>query len=268
MRKVIDTNALQSRELHAYLAAGQRNMAVLTDFTAIESHKGNTLKSVFASMAVLAQFPAQVLILKSSATLCGIDGRARGLQRRLIDERASSDFERYCRQLARARAGDAALQAQILKRGQEADAISERILTGVSEVTTWRRRLAAEYSASEIRIIRTGATMPYELGVKFVRNVCLLATFMLRQHPRVRKMPAADTVANRYIFRYALCVHFWLLDWIERGSNDAKPERTRNDLVDLHFATSATYFDGLISSDALTQRIYLRAAEQLAFLLS
>ena len=38
-----------------------------------------------------------------------------------------------------------------------------------------------------------------------------------------------------------------------------RPDRLRNDLIDLIFATYATYFDGLMSQDEKAQRIYKQA---------
>ena len=44
------------------------------------------------------------------------------------------------------------------------------------------------------------------------------------------------------------------------GPKSVKAEKIVNDLVDVNFATFATYFDGLLSMDEKPLRIYQRAA--------
>ena len=54
--------------------------------------------------------------------------------------------------------------------------------------------------------------------VKFVRNVCLLFWMLVRHHPRVKHLPKDfDEGCNLYLFRFALCVHIWLMEWIADG---------------------------------------------------
>ena len=70
-----------------------------------------------------------------------------------------------------------------------------------------------------------------------------------------------DEMPNTFLFRTALCAFVWALDWIAVGGpKDVKTEKIRNDLVDVNFATFATYFDGLLSMDEKPLRIYQRAA--------
>jgi hypothetical protein len=54
----------------------------------------------------------------------------------------------------------------------------------------------------------------------------------------------------------------WTLDRIAMGGlpKATKAENIRNDLVDMNFATYATYFDGLLSKDQRLLRNYETAA--------
>lgn len=83
---VVDSNALQSPQLRDYLSESANNFAVLTDYAAIEAHKGNTLVSIFRSMALLADFPRQVIVLKPTIVASGLRGGRREIQHRLIDD--------------------------------------------------------------------------------------------------------------------------------------------------------------------------------------
>ena len=57
MRMVVDSNFLQDSELHKYLSKSKSNFVVLTDYAAMEAYKGNTLVSIYKSMAILTEFP-------------------------------------------------------------------------------------------------------------------------------------------------------------------------------------------------------------------
>jgi hypothetical protein len=56
----------------------------------------------------------------------------------------------------------------------------------------------------------------------------------------------------------ALCAYLLLKRWISvGGAHQAKPERLRNDMVDVNFAVFATYFDGFLTADRKITEIYL-----------
>jgi hypothetical protein len=57
----------------------------------------------------------------------------------------------------------------------------------------------------------------------------------------------------------AVSAFFLALDWISvGGAKNVRPDRMRNDLVDINFAAFATYFDGLITEDQKLIDIYHR----------
>ena len=64
MRMVVDSNYLQCPELRQYLERSSENIAVLTDYASMEAYKGDTLTSIYKSMAILSEFPHQTEILR------------------------------------------------------------------------------------------------------------------------------------------------------------------------------------------------------------
>ena len=80
MRKVVDSNFLQSDELRDYLSKSAGNYVVLTDYAAMEAYKGDTLGTIYRSMEILADYPKQVIVLKGTQVVCGLRGRGAGLQ--------------------------------------------------------------------------------------------------------------------------------------------------------------------------------------------
>jgi len=54
MKMVVDNNYLQCQALRDYLSASTENYAVLTDYAAMETFKGNT-QVIYRSMEILAE---------------------------------------------------------------------------------------------------------------------------------------------------------------------------------------------------------------------
>lgn len=61
MRVVIDTCSLQGEELEAFFAMSPHHTALLTDYAAVESFSGDTIRNISTNMAVVAKFPCQVM---------------------------------------------------------------------------------------------------------------------------------------------------------------------------------------------------------------
>jgi hypothetical protein len=257
MRKVVDSNFLQSEELRDYLSKSPKNFAVLTDYASMEAYKGNTLVSICRSMQILANFPRQVIILKGTQKVCGLKGRGSGLQRRMIDENQTRGFGEWCRRLAAAERGDVHMQNQLLEHGREATAQMDRVLADARKFAPGLDEVSKTYTPAELRILRKDAPYTEELLDKISRNILLMAAFMFADHPRVAKLPPATELPNTFIFRIALCTYLLALRWISvGGARNVKPERIRNDIIDLNFAAFATYFDGILTSDVKVREIY------------
>ena len=105
MRKIIDSNQITSEALERFLSASPANQAVLTDYAAMEAYQ-SAGEGVFRSFGVLGKYPKQVLILKNTQTVCGLSGRGRGLQKRLIDSIQSREFPIYTANLRKAERGE------------------------------------------------------------------------------------------------------------------------------------------------------------------
>jgi hypothetical protein len=257
MKLVIDSNKLQSDDLRGFLAKAKSNVAVLTDYAAMEAYKGNTLASIFKSMAILADFPEQVIVLKGTRSACAQRGRLAGLQRRLIDEEQTKGFPEFVENLRRAEHGDPHLERQLLEHGQEATAHLHKMLVDAESTAAVIEDIATLYSKEERRLLRAGDVLPGPAVDKIVRAVLYIAGKAFDEHPDVNFVPKYDELGNTFVFRVALCTYLLALDWGARGgARDANPAKFRNDFVDMNFAAYATYFDGLLSADAKVRRLH------------
>lgn len=260
MKKVVDSNYLQCEKLRDYLAASPSNYAVLTDYAAMEAYKGDTLKSIYRSMEIVAGFPKQVIVLKSTTTVCGLSGRKAGLQRRLIDQKQTRDFAGYANDLRAAQAGDKAIQRSLLRHGAAATAQIARVEADAINSPELMAGVAKAYTPSQISLIRRKQPPTEEMLMKLVDDVFAIALMMFRNHPNVFKRPRYREALNMYIFRYSLCMYLWFLEWVsEGGQRTIRPDKLRNDVIDLSFAAYATFFDGLLSADRKVLRIHLTA---------
>ena len=260
-RMVVDSNALQSPMLRDYLSQSINNFAVLTDYASMEAYKGDTLVSIFRSMAVLADFPRQVIVLKPTMVVRGLRGRRLELQHRLIDHDQTRGFPKYCDRLLAAKLGDVYLREQLLHKGREADAQMARVLADAINIPVAIDEIAKTFIDAERKIIRTGLPLSEQLASKVIKYILLLTQSLFSRHPRHAVVRSFDELVDTFLFRWALCSFLWALDWISMGGPyGGKAEKIRNDLVDVNFATFATYFDGLLSMDEKARRIYQQAA--------
>jgi hypothetical protein len=257
MRTVVDSNFLQSEGLRAYLAKSPSNMVVLTDYAAMEAYKADTLDLLLRSMAILAEFPRQVIVLKGTKVVSGLSGRAAGLQRRLIDQHQTRGFAEYCRHLAAARRGNAALQAQLMEYTREARLQMRRILSDVQDFAGALDAITSLFSNNEIQIFRKGERYTRAMVEKMIQHILMIARVLFDRHPAVTRLPPTHELTNTFLFRIALCMYLLGKRWTSvGGAHQAKPERLRNDLVDVNFVVYATYFDGFLTADRKASDIY------------
>jgi hypothetical protein len=260
MKKVIDANYLQDDRLAHWLSSSSNNYAVLTDYSAMEAYKGDTLVSIFKSMEILSRYPDQVLVLKNTRTVCGLESDTKGLQCRLLDEAQTKGFRRYCSNLRKAKEGDVALREKLLYLGVKANEHMACNLGYAEIIREAIGQIRLTYSKEERSILRTRQPLTNAIGKKLLEHVVYVTATLLEKHPQVQVIPTSRNFSNAFIFRYALCSYLNTLDWIsDGGARGTKPETIRNDMVDTNYAAFATYFDGLLSKDKKAILIYQRA---------
>jgi hypothetical protein len=263
MRKVVDTNFLQTEALRAYLAASADNYAVLTEFAAMESYKQDALDPVDAlnnQMRVLVQFPTQVIVLKGTSDVCALSGRHAVAQERMIDEVQTREFPEFCQHLLAAKRGDLSIREQIIENGREARFNLDRMLSGSSILSRGIGQMQQTYTPMELKSLRQRKDLTPQLEDKLVRDVLTLAGELMKQHPSVTDIPRVRQIRNTFLFRFALCASVSILKRIEEGgAGKVSDENLRNDMVDVNFAAFATYFGGLFTCDKRAADTYARS---------
>lgn len=95
MRKVVDTNFLQTEALRAYLSASTEDYAVLTEFAAMEAYKQDALDAINNRMEILVQFPTQVIVLKGTLDVCALSGRHAVAEERILTKHEHANSRNF-----------------------------------------------------------------------------------------------------------------------------------------------------------------------------
>ncbi len=259
MKVVVDSNYLRDERLAKYLRSSATNLAILPDYAAMEALKGDPVVGMYESMKVLARFPAQVQVLKTTLLVCGLSGASHGLQRRLVDVPRSREFAVFCQRLASARDGFTPLTSQLQVLGSESRAHLARVEADARSFSEASVEAARLFTADERRQILLPQRLPSALHRKLMLQVMHLSAVVFDLHPSVRRLPQPRELINTYIFRSSLCHLLLGFAYAAIGGVPTKSTpRIRNDMVDTHFVTCATFFEGLLSRDELANRLYLQ----------
>lgn len=254
-RMVIDTNYMANEELRHFLESSSFHYAVLTEFLGIETYKVNPLVGVPQSYQILKDFPRQVIVLKGSELTHTLIDRTSNPQRRLIDHDQTLYFATLCKSLESA--SDSYVRDQLLSLGSHADAHMQLMIRDAKKLAALLPDFLSEYDEAELTQLRKKEISP-ELARKVTRQIMMSTAERLRT-AGIRKAPTFDELLDTLTFREMLCMHIWMLLKVG-GTLPTNPAKIRNDVVDATFAAYATFFDGLLSKDAMPNEIYLIAA--------
>jgi hypothetical protein len=189
------------------------------------------------------------------------------LQQRLIDKRTTANFPSYCRAFTPAQLKRPGVQKQLLANGEAAADVRNTIEAAVPNFAAVIPFLHKAFAPDERAAIRGRKALSRFIINKIVAESMQTVFTMFSHDPKIRKAPEYDELINSYTFRFAMCATLLASDWAARGgARDAKAATIRNDLIDSHIATCATYFDGFLSDDNKSQWIYRRAADILALM--
>jgi hypothetical protein len=258
MRKVVDSNYLGTKELRDYLAASSENKAVITDYAEMEMLKAETLEAFLKSTDILAQYPKQALLAKTTGVAANLRGRKKGLKKRLTDKKRTRTFRNWCRRREQIKKGDHAFEEERKRARAEAIGHLDHMFVNIKGLKDDLDAHAAQhYTADELSILRTRKPLTPALEAKLFDGIMDFALKLFGANPDQHELPPAAELPYAFTFRFALCANLHALHWIAAGgAKDRKLEKFRNDLVDVAFVAFATCFDGLLSNDKLANEIY------------
>lgn len=262
MKKVIDANYFRIQEFHDYLSSDSNNIAVFTDFACMESYKGTPTITIHESLKIISKFPKQIVILKGTQDITHLTCVPFSTSQ-FIDQEQTNNFSKFCRYLNMAKNGNKTLNDQIEDHGREANAHFKKMLNEAESLGETYSLIRNTYTSDELRELRDFSNkndFSDQTIKKIITGISLLSKSLYEGYPVEITIPSQADYPNSYIFRFAVCGYFLAISRIvSGGANDAKPEKLRNDIVDISYATYASYFDGLLTNDKRLQWIYEEA---------
>lgn len=264
MRKVVDANFLRHPALADYLGGHPSNQIVFTDYTCMESYKGDALENIRRSLGTVSRYPEQVIVLKGTRDVIRLQADGPTLPADLVDPQQTAEFQDFCRDVRSALDGDMTLRAQLVRLGGMADAHFDQMRLDAPGVAEAIQQIAQSFSRDQLAELRRRGSLSKATGDALVRNILMLAALLFKAHPDVSKLPGVATVRDTFVFRFALAAQLLVIRWLTDGGIEGVGMDTlRNDVVDVTYVAYATLFDGILSNDRKLLDIY----EEATFLL-
>lgn len=255
MRVVIDTNRLASDELRGFLSLSSDNRAILIDYVTMERFKPNNLTNLDAGLAVLRDFPGQVVALKSTGEVCQLDPGQGAMAEAMINRDETDAFSDFCRYVRLAAEGHVELRRQLEQRVQWAQDQMDVVLRGASTFGAEMAEFTAPFTANELAQLRRNEPMTLAMSQKFFGLINAIVRRGFEIAPVPITPPDPKFMADHFMFRNTLCTAVSMLSFARRGMAERRPDRARNDVVDVLVATYGTYFNGVMSEDARTNEL-------------
>jgi hypothetical protein len=153
VRVVLDTNFATDPALEQWLKRSTGNVAVLTDYFAMESYRTGSLAGVQRMYAILSRYPRQVQVLQNTGKLRLLPPRERGARRRMIDTSSTATFPKFCRALRDAKPGsnfDPVVQSHVEAAERQIASIERNFATTGSAI----EGLAQAWAAPDLLSLR------------------------------------------------------------------------------------------------------------------
>jgi hypothetical protein len=256
VRVVIDTNRLQSEELWGFLRMSPDNQAVLPDYVLMEIFKPGQPDEVRSAFSILAQFPGQVVALKGTGSVCGLNPDHVAMPESMINEEETSAFPEFLDHLKEAGRGGA-VDAALIEPADWAQQQMDRILSGFADMAPAMEEFLAPFTPTELRIIRqVKEEFTPAMTQKFFGLAASMANRIFESLPNL-VMPSMARRPDHYVFRNCLGYAVYMMSRVRAGAKSWKGSIARNDSIDVMLAAYGTYFDGVMSADQLTNEVWV-----------
>ena len=250
MRVVIDSNRVQSDELARFLASSKSNRAVVTDWLMMEAYKGETLKSIYKSVGVLAQFPNQVIVVKNTG-MCMKTRVGPQMSKRLVWNEITDNFASFIEEVESAKIGNLLIEDSLLWRGQKANERMAQLLDEMDSILDGYGVMLDALTEQDILAIR-GREMS---SPGIIERIAVIASSIAegyRQSLGIKSSGSTNKDATSdFLFRVGVAITSSFLEWVRTGSQKSvNPKKLRNDRIDAMLSVYGTYFNGLMTVDS------------------
>lgn len=252
MRYIVDSNYLQSDELIKILS-NPNNEVVLCEQVSMEALRSDMLKS----FKILARYPKQIHVLKTSRKIMKLSLNSKGLQKRLIDHNDTKRFRELCKMIDNPTKRDAWFNNQNSLMKQESVQDLATIQSNIEKMNEQILEYFSKLSKAEKKALRRRHPYGDATISLILKNLEKMTLQLFSSVVDFSKKRNFEEFYNSYLFRGGVCHYFLMQDlYLAGGLQDLKSKKLLNDVLDMQIAGYATYFDGLLTNDKKAQRIY------------
>lgn len=256
--KVADANILRRTPLlNDFFNANPRNIVVVTDFCCMECYKGDELNAIQKSLAIISQYPRQVVVLKGTQQIATLTGQTVLRREDFVDWDQTREFTQFCLLVARAVTGNAGLLSQLQAHRAEARAYLAKVAYESGGVVEGIKQITRELPTDMVRRLRSNSALIDDDIKRVMTGVVLLARELLSVAPHFSGPTLEKHASRSFVFRFALAGYLLAINWVASGGiESAAPTLLGNDVVDMNYVAYATFFDGVISNDNKLNEMY------------
>lgn len=260
---VIDTNMLRRQPLEDFLAADDLNRAVFTEYTSMESFKGDSLDTLRRSLKTISRRSGQAVILRHASVLIRAQWDRVLFRDHLVDLVTTREFRRFLRGVHDT-SPPPGLLAELIRRRLSANSHLSKVRAGASTLASEFKAIGEDLGPRCLKALRTDAEVELE-DLESIKGAILnMAVGYAKAYPGMPQHPSIDAFPHNFSFRYAVVTVALAIDWLARGGlEQASPETLANDVADSMNVAFATYFDGLLTTDARAKRVYSESVQLL-----
>lgn len=268
MRIVVDPGALSKpghpEWLDRHLAASLDNKVILTDFAMAEAFNTANAKGLQRTFAVIARYPAQIEVLKTTGEISRLPPGKEGLAERFLDEKRTNQFRVFCHDLV---TNAENITERITRSADHAGKRVNDLLASADAVRADMKGRIALMPAEDLGILRKEGRVTAALATAVRAMINEQTSVLFREFSGMEELPDPRDAIYSFPQRFALANLVLNLRWgIEGGLAGAAPKTIRNDVTDMSYVAYATLYDGLITADGNMETTYRNARRLLAAL--
>jgi hypothetical protein len=248
MIKIVDQNVLRNTYvLKQYLLTGGK--VALTDYSALESTKGNGLINLRESVNIIKFYPEKVVLLVDTSKAIEISKCSKKEPGNLlIDKKATSKIKEMF----------LTIQEEDMKVIENTNIANnyfiKRGLDAKEEISNLKK-IKQLFASRELQIIREW-NEEIDAVVPKIIDYANAKAYEISMDNNYG-VPNKRIINWNFIFRFCIGYYILMLNWIfEANFEIEKYSKMLNDIMDLTYSTYGTYFNGLLTNDKKQIKIY------------
>ncbi|WP_233998198.1 hypothetical protein [Erythrobacter sp. QSSC1-22B] len=249
---IADSNALRDPSLKDYFLRSRKNGILLADTTLIEMWKRSALFTSKNSLLIASQFLDRVFVLKKTHEVLELDITNEEQANLLIDYQATVELRAVCHDLMTL-PEPPLLRSFMAEKEEMAKHYISELHVQTTDLEAALVDVTKQFKPDQIKQLRTGEGVTEQTKrILFQLWRDTTAQFIVDNGvPHHEKGTLFKDVLGQLPARYSLCMLIYYVLWVQKGRQTGQQHLRLNDIIDMQIAAMSTYFNGMLSRDAL-----------------